>query len=147
LTIESLTQGKSIEEGDTYLKSYLESIVQQGISSSRLILMGFSQGGALALYTGLRWNRPLAGIGGLSTYLPLLPTQLQKEKKQAATLPILLAHGWMDAVVPYALGQQALTQLQAQGYAPTWHPYPMDHSVCLTELEEIGKWIRQILEL
>lgn len=119
--------------------------IERGVPSSRIVLAGFSQGAAMALFTGLRHPAPLAGLIGLSGYLPLheaLPAEAQ-----AANLDteLLLAHGRHDDVVPYALGERSATMLRSAGYRVDWHEYAMAHQVCLEEVQEIGRWLNRIL--
>lgn len=119
----------------------------QAIPYARMILIGFSQGGALALYSALRFKHTLAGAGALSAYLPLhkqLDREASLENKQ---IPILMAHGTQDPLVPYALGRFSFNCLQQLGFRPLWQEYPMAHSVCLPELAAIGKWIESCLTL
>jgi len=113
---------------------------QRGIATSHIILAGFSQGGAMAYTAGLTHPEKLAGIMALSTYLPapkLIESELNAANSQTA---VFAAHGVQDPVVPYALGEQALKYV-AQGRPTEWHSYNMQHSVCLEELQAIGKWL------
>lgn len=117
----------------------------RGIARTRLVLAGFSQGGAIALHTGLRQARPLAGLIALSTYLPLA-AQFEAERAAAChALPIFLAHGSADPVVPLARGSATRDQLQRLGYAVEWHQYPMPHSVCAEEIEAIAAFMQRAL--
>jgi phospholipase/carboxylesterase len=119
--------------------------VDRGVPSSRILLAGFSQGAAMALFTGLRHTAPLGGIVALSGYLPLhesLPVEASESNLQAA---IFQAHGRSDDVVPYVLGSRSAELLRAAGYCVEWHDYAMSHSVCLEEVEEIGRWISRVL--
>ncbi|MGD9591040.1 MAG: alpha/beta hydrolase [Candidatus Berkiella sp.] len=140
---------KEHEEGIRISQAILNDLIQDnindGIPANRIILMGFSQGGALALHTALRYEKPLAGIGCLSGYLPL-HRLLEKEKNPANQhIPIFMAHGLMDDIVPLKMANLSLTLLQEAGYQPAWHTYPMAHGVCHEELQDIGKWIMGIL--
>jgi phospholipase/carboxylesterase len=114
---------------------------QRGIEASRVVLAGFSQGGAVALYTGLRYPERLAGILAMSCYLPF-PEKLAAEKSAAnADVPILLCHGRSDPVVPIAMGLEARDELQAHGYKPEWRDYPMEHAVCMEEIADVARWL------
>jgi phospholipase/carboxylesterase len=107
--------------------------------------MGFSQGGAVALYTGLRFSKRLAGVGALSTYLPLR-NELANEKHNANTdVPIFMAHGTDDPVVRYEFGFSACELLQNLGYSISWNSYPMEHNVCAEEITDISSWITSCL--
>ena len=119
----------------------IEREVERGIPSERIVLAGFSQGGAIALHAALREPRPLAGVLALSTYLPLA-TSLASERSPAnAGVPIFMAHGTSDSVLPLSLGESSRRALEVLGYAVDWHSYPMAHSVCLEEVGAIGAWL------
>lgn len=116
-----------------------------GIDSQRIVLAGFSQGGAIALHTGLRHPQPLAGIMALSTYLPLA-AQFDKERHRSNQhVPIFMAHGLQDTVVPLALAEDAYQLLQTQGYPVDWHTYPMPHGVCPDEINDLSGWFSRVL--
>jgi phospholipase/carboxylesterase len=115
--------------------------VERGIATDRIVLAGFSQGGAIALYTALREPRPLGGVLALSTYLPLA-TALAAERSAAnARLPIFMAHGTSDNVLPLSLAEASREALEALDYSVAWHVYPMAHSVCIEEVRAIGDWL------
>ena len=127
------------------IQMLIEQQQMRGIVPERVILAGFSQGGAMALYCGLRQPKPLAGIMALSAYL-LLPGNMEAEiKKDTRSMPIFMAHGVKDPVVPVALGDTAHRRLEDLGYAVSWHTYPMEHQVCPEEISEVGRWISDIL--
>ena len=130
-----------IAETQTSINELIEQEIATGIESNRIVLAGFSQGGAMALYTGLRYPNPLAGILGLSTYLPLAKTITQEASDANRHTPILMAHGRLDPVLPMTLGEQTYQLLKQQGHPIEWHDYPMEHQVCLEEVEMIGKWL------
>lgn len=119
----------------------------QGVSPERIVLAGFSQGGAIVLHTGLRYASRLAGIMALSTYLPL-HEHLEAERHVAnAETPVFMAHGQFDQVVPMAIGQRSQERLQAIGQPVDWREYPIEHSVSLEEIRDIAAWLRQVLAL
>ena len=119
----------------------------RGIAASAIVLAGFSQGGAIALQTGLRQAERLAGILALSTYLPL-PDALKGEASPAnRDLPIFMAHGTEDPVIPLSWAARSRDALTSLGYAVEWHEYAMPHSVCAEEIADIGDWLRRILSL
>jgi phospholipase/carboxylesterase len=120
--------------------------VQRGVVASRIVLAGFSQGGAVALYAGLRHPERLAGILAMSCYLPFAETLATERSAANAEVPILLCHGRSDPVVPIAMGLEARADLEAHGYAPEWHDYPMQHSVCMEEIADVARWLRQRLK-
>ena len=118
---------------------------ERGIATDRIVLAGFSQGGAMALYTGMRYSEKLAGIMGLSCYM-LLASRFEAERVAAnQTTPILLGHGTQDPVVDPRLGEETRGLLEAAGYPVEWHTYPMPHSVCPEEVADIAAWLRRVL--
>lgn len=119
----------------------------RGIPSERIVLAGFSQGGAISLHQGLRHAEPLAGIMALSTYLAA-DCDLDAERSPAnAGVPVFQAHGTQDPMVLPAMGQAARQRLEDLGYAVEWHVYPMQHQVCREEIDAMGTWLRRVLEL
>jgi phospholipase/carboxylesterase len=118
---------------------------EKGIAANRIVLAGFSQGCAMSLLTGLRHHERLAGIVGMSGYLPLAETT-EKERSDANRLtPIFLAHGSMDPVVPVSAAHASRDALRAMGYDVEWHEYPMPHSVCMEEIRDINAWLLEVL--
>ena len=114
---------------------------ERGVPAERLLLAGFSQGGAIALAAGVRRERPLAGLIGLSTYLPMGSTTKAEAAPQSLATPVFMAHGSHDPVVPESLGERSRQALQALGMAIDWHAYPMPHSVCAEEVRDLGDWL------
>jgi len=119
---------------------------QRGIASSRIVLAGFSQGGAVALYTGLQYQQRLAGIMALSTYLPFDEGFDFHLSAANAGAPIFYGHGTQDPVVPILLGEHTRNALTALGCSIVWHTYPMPHSVCAEEIAHIRAWLLSILQ-
>jgi len=118
---------------------------RRGVPCSRIVIAGFSQGGAIAYATALTHPEPLAGIVALSTYIPS-PALIETEATAAnRAVPIFAAHGSLDDVVAPELGRRARDFLAARGHAPEWHEYPMPHSVCIEEVREIGRWLGERL--
>jgi phospholipase/carboxylesterase len=118
---------------------------QRGVASERIVLAGFSQGGALALFTGTRATEKLAGIIGLSCYLLLAATLAAERSAVNQTTPIFVAHGTRDPVVDVRLGEETRHVLENHDYSVTWHSYPIPHSVCPEELGDVGAWLRRAL--
>ena len=117
----------------------------RGVEARRIVVAGFSQGGAIALQTGLRHAERLAGIMALSTWLPLA-AMLEAERQPAnADVPIFIAHGRYDDVVGLERGQQSREALEALGYEVDWHDYPMAHAVCPQEIGDISGWLQTVL--
>lgn len=118
----------------------------RGIPDERIVLAGFSQGGAIALHTGLRHPRRLAGILALSTYVPLADTLGAEADAANRDVPIFMAHGQHDPVIPYAFGKKSGDLLMAAGYPLEWHGYRMEHSLCLEEVRDIESWFATVLK-
>lgn len=137
------------EAGIRASQALIEALIrreqERGIGSERIVLAGFSQGGALALFAGARHARPLAGIMALSCYMPLAGTFAAERRAENAATPIFLAHGLQDAVVAPALGEESRRQLEAAGCPVEWHTYSMPHSVCPQEVADIAAWLRRTL--
>jgi phospholipase/carboxylesterase len=117
---------------------------EQGIPADKIVLAGFSQGAVIALTTGLQVTKPLAGILALSGYLPFADQVIAQSAPFAKNIPILMAHGTQDPVVPYAMGQIAYDTLKKAGFAASWQSYPMGHSVCGDEIADISNWLKVI---
>ncbi|MBU6246196.1 MAG: alpha/beta hydrolase [Xanthomonadaceae bacterium] len=113
---------------------------ERGVPSERIVLAGFSQGGAIALAAGLRLAGPLAGIVALSTYLPMGDTLAAERSDANARVPVFWGHGTMDPVVILQRGLDSRAALEALGYAVDWHTYPMLHSVCAEEIGDLRRW-------
>ena len=117
----------------------------RGIAAGRIVLAGFSQGCAVALLAGLRHRERLAGIAGLSGYLPLAASTAAERTEANAPTPIFLAHGEQDDIVPIAAGAASRDALRGLGYPVEWHPYPMAHSVCMEEIADLNRWLLGVL--
>nr|PZN00658.1 MAG: carboxylesterase [Pseudomonadota bacterium] len=118
---------------------------ERGSPAGRIVLAGFSQGGAMALQTGLHHAERLAGVMALSTYVPI-PESLDDEDCAAnRDVPVFMAHGHYDQVIPFEYAAQSRDLLAAKGYSVEWHEYPMAHSVCMEEIAHIGAWLRRVL--
>ncbi len=118
--------------------------VARGLDPARVALAGFSQGGAIALHTALRATRRLAGVVALSTYLPLGPTLAAERTAANAEIPILMAHGTADPVIPIGYAEASKQTLERLGYTVEWHSYSMEHAVCGPEIVAIRAWLRRL---
>jgi phospholipase/carboxylesterase len=116
----------------------------RGMPANRIVLAGFSQGCAVTLLAGLRYRQRLAGLAGLSGYLPLAGTTAAEQHGANREVPIFLAHGRDDGVVPMARGSASRDTLAALGYGVEWHDYPMEHSVCMEEVTELNRWLLRV---
>mgnify|MGYP001607335409 CR=1 FL=1 len=144
--VESNIGGRQDVEGILASQAAVEVLIAQevahGIPHHNIFLAGFSQGGAIALHTGLRQAFPLGGVLALSTYLPLADHAQGEMHASAKATPIFMAHGRSDNVVSYALGEKSKDTLLALGCAVEWHEYNMQHSVCAQEISDIAAWLK-----
>lgn len=131
-----------IRESQKVVGGYVEGQIAAGIAASRIVIAGFSQGGAIALQAGLRYPQRLAGVMALSTYLPLRDSLAAEAAPVNRDVPILMCHGLQDGVVPAALGSASRDALVGLGYPVEWHSYPMEHSVCMEEIADISEWLQ-----
>ena len=118
---------------------------KRGIPAGRIVLAGFSQGAAMSLLTGLRHKERLAGIAGLSGYLPLAQSTATERSDANALTPIFMGHGQHDNVVDIERGKTSREVLRALGYEVEWHEYPMAHSVCMEEVADLNRWLVKVL--
>ncbi len=140
-TPEGRADAAGLAESVQRVNAYLDDAIVHGIPARRIVLAGFSQGGAVALCAGPRFRERLAGVLALSTYLPF-PARLAAEKSAAnQDVPVFMGHGRWDPVVPMPMGTEARDALRAEGYAVEWREYPMQHEVCAAEIAEVGKWL------
>ncbi len=140
-----LADEKGLRASQDATGKLVEREVARGMASANIVLAGFSQGGAIALQTGLRHPSRLAGIMALSTYVPLAESLPQEAAPANVKTPIFMAHGIYDPIVPYAMGSGSRELLGKMGYNVEWHQYEMEHSVCMEEVRDISAWLRKIL--
>jgi phospholipase/carboxylesterase len=134
-----------IRESEQVVRGLVRREVGAGIAVDRIAIAGFSQGGAIALQTALRYPQALAGVMALSTYLPLRNTLEAEASAANKQIPILMCHGTQDQVVQLGLGEQSRDLLVKLGYAVEWKTYPMPHSVCPEQIGDIAKWLKERL--
>lgn len=130
-----------VHQSECLVRALIQEQIDNGIEASNIVLAGFSQGGVMSLYTGLRFEKTLAGIMALSCYLPIknqLPTQLSAANKNAL---VLQHHGELDDVVPMSAGKMANELMKNKGYKTQWKTYSMAHSVIPQQLNDIGTWL------
>jgi phospholipase/carboxylesterase len=141
--------GREDETGIRASQARVEALMARekagGIAAASIVLAGFSQGGAVALQTGLRYPERLAGLLALSTYLPLADKLAAEASPANRTVPILMCHGLHDPLIPQARALRSRDALRAVGYAVDWKEYPMPHAVCAEEIADIGRWLRRVL--
>ncbi|MBQ0757158.1 MAG: dienelactone hydrolase family protein [Amphritea sp.] len=134
---------KSVQQ----IEALIQREIDRGIASDRIVLAGFSQGGAVAYHAALCYPKPLAGLMTLSTYMATAELIEQQRSDVNRNIPVVIHHGTADDVVPISLGTQATEKLQQLGYHPQWHSWPIDHGLCLEEVESIGEWLVRTLEM
>ena len=137
----------SMAESAAHVGTLVARENQRGVPSERIVLAGFSQGGAIALQFALGSNERFAGVVGLSTYLPLMRTFGDDVGTANKDTPFFLAHGTMDPVLPIMLGQAAHDWLKKRGHTIEWHDYSMGHQVCMEEITHLAAWFRRTLAL
>jgi phospholipase/carboxylesterase len=142
LTAEGRADEAGLRESVARLEALLSAERALGIESRRIVVAGFSQGGAVALHGALRHAEPLGGVLALSCYLPLQALLAAELAEVNRELPILMCHGQQDPVLPLALGLAACNWLRAAGYRVEWKEYPMQHQVCLPEIQDVAAWLR-----
>lgn len=141
--IDSLQDADGIKKSQQSILDLIEREIARGVESNNIILAGFSQGGAIALHTGLRYNKPLAGIMALSTYVPLIDTVDNEANEANKETPILMAHGMYDQVIPITLASLSNAFLNKLNYSTEFKQYEMEHSVCPEEIDKISDWINE----
>ena len=134
-----------IEASERAIGQLIQQQQSAGIPTTRIILAGFSQGGAMALHTGSSYPFRLGGIIGLSTYLPLLPDFSAVSHCENQQTPIFFGHGAEDDILPISLGRKTRDHLMQAGYPVEWHQYSMGHQVCSLEIADVSRWLQQIL--
>lgn len=133
-----------IRESEKIVQGLIERENSRGIPSGRIVLAGFSQGGAIALHAGLRYPRPLAGLLSLSAPVPFVEELMAETQPVNANVPIFMAHGTDDQTIPYAMAQQARAQMEVKGLNIEWHAYVTGHSVVPEEIRDISRWFGHI---
>lgn len=143
MDIERKVDENQLRQSAAEIIKLIEREVERGIPSHRIVLAGFSQGGAVVYETALSYDKPLAGLLCLSTYLATKASLQRSEANQAT--PIQIFHGTLDPVVPVVLGESAYKTLQDWGYQVEYDNYPIEHNVCLEEINAIAQWLQSIL--
>jgi len=134
-----------LRESTTLVQQLIDREVARGVPSHRIVLAGFSQGCAVALMAGVRHHQRLAGLAGLSGYLPLADTTAAERHAANVGVPVFLGHGSRDGVVPMARGAAARDLLAGLSHPVEWHDYPMEHSVCAEEVAALNDWLLKVL--
>jgi phospholipase/carboxylesterase len=134
-----------IRRSQTYIERLIEAELARGIASKKIILAGFSQGGAVALHTGLRQTKTLGGIVALSTYLPLSPSLAIEKTQETQNTPIFMAHGTQDEIIELPIAQASYRVIKHEGYPIEWHEFPIAHSVSIDEIDEIRTFLLKVV--
>ena len=135
--------GSGIRQSEQELLALIAGEVANGIPAKRIVLAGFSQGGAMALHTGVRYPQAFAGILALSCYLPLAESLARESCEASLAVPIMMAHGVSDPLIPLALAEQSRDRLRQQGYTVDWYSYPMPHAVYPQEIRDLRDWLEK----
>ena len=138
--IDRRADAAGLAQSGQAVEALIEREAQRGVPASRLVLAGFSQGGAVTLTHGLRREEPVAGLVALSTYLPTAERVLA-EARRGHPLPVFMAHGLHDPMVPHQAGELAAEQVRSLGHDVEWHSYPMQHEACAEELDALSAWL------
>ena len=141
LEIAQRQDERGVRESIAFVQGLIARENARGVPSERIVIAGFSQGGAIALASGLRHPQRLAGVVALSTYLPIAESSADERSEANRALPIFMAHGSLDPVVGHALGQMSRSYLEQLGYAVQWHSYSMPHSVNAEEIADLARWL------
>lgn len=144
VSIDDKQDAVGMAESRVMLDQIIEGQIESGIRSENIILAGFSQGGAVTYFTGVRSKRKLGGMLTLSTYLPFDNDTKSEQSGINIDTPIFASHGTNDAMVPLTMGKHSIEVLTELGYSITWKTYPMEHQVVIPQIKEIGAWINDV---
>ncbi|MEA3404171.1 MAG: alpha/beta hydrolase-fold protein [Pseudomonadota bacterium] len=123
-----------------HIYDLIQQQIEQGIEAEKIVIAGFSQGGLIALHAALSYEKQLAGVLALSTYCPMY-----EQFYRHCSMPIMMTHGLMDNVIPITIAEHSMKALEHKGYKIDWKTYPMEHQLCYEEVEEMGRWLKQVL--
>jgi len=143
MSIEKKLDEDQLLSSSKKIDALIDREIERGIDSSRIVIAGFSQGGAVGYQTALTYPEPLAGLLAMSTYFATCESIVPSQENK--TLPIQIYHGTMDPVVPEPLGKHAYEALIEKGYSTNYQTYPMQHAVCTEEIMDISRWLQKIL--
>ena len=144
IDVDRHVDSEQLQESASRIHDLIDREIERGIQSTRIIVAGFSQGGAVSFEAALSYEQPLAGIMALSTYFATVGTIKINAIQQS--IPILICHGEHDPVVSESLGKRSRASLEKLGFDPEYHSYPIEHSVCPQEIEDIGNWISRVFK-
>jgi phospholipase/carboxylesterase len=143
MNIDRHVDEEQLQQSAARVHALIDREIERGVDSRRIIVAGFSQGGAVSFEAGLTYPKPLAGIMALSTYFATAASI--KVNPIQNSMPILICHGSMDPVVSEALGQKSVATLKNLGFTPQYNSYPMEHSLCPQQIVDIAKWMGRTL--
>jgi len=143
MDIDRKVDTKGLIDSSLEIQKFVEREMERGISSKKIVIAGFSQGGAVAYHFSLSYNKPLAGLLSMSTYFAT--SDIAQYSEANRSIPIEIQHGKFDPVVPEQLAQKAISDLKEKGYTPEYKNYPMEHSVCPEQIADISTWLQTIL--
>lgn len=146
LTAAAVEDETGIRQSAALVEHLISRERESGVAAGRIVIAGFSQGGAIALHTALRHAEPLAGVLALSTYLPLRAA-VAEALSANRRVPILMCHGLYDPVLPIEAAERSRDLLRSNGYAVEWKSYPMQHQVCAEEIADISEWLGRVLRV
>jgi phospholipase/carboxylesterase len=144
MSIEDKQDAVGMRESQATVEGLIDQQIAMGVPSENIILAGFSQGGAVTYFTGVRSKNKLAGLLTMSTYLPFEGNTSKERSSENLEIPIFASHGTHDPVVPISLGQSSVEHLTKLGYSVQWKTYPMEHQVIMDQIQEIGAWINSV---
>lgn len=147
LTIDSREDALGIRQSLLYIESLINAEISRGIPANKIVIAGFSQGGAMALHTALRFKQSLAGVIALSAYLPLQATLADEKTPENQAIKLFMAHGSHDEVITMQTCQASVKALQNSQYLIDWHEYAMEHTVCAQEIEDIRQFLILTLKI
>lgn len=145
LDIAGVQDESGIRQSQASVEMLIEQEMARGVPSERILLAGFSQGGAVVLQTALRCPQRLGGVMALSTYLPLYASLPMEKPPINAGIPVFMAHGRFDTVIPIEAAEASRSALESEGFAVEWHEYPMAHTVSTEEIADIRRYLMQVL--
>ena len=145
LALKAEEDASGIHQSEQIISQLIQQELDHGIVAKQIVIAGFSQGGAMALQTALRYPQRIAGVMALSTYLPLRETLADEANVANKDIPVLMCHGRQDPVVPFELGDHSRKLLEQLGYVVDFRIYNMPHSLCAEEVTDISEWLRKVL--
>ena len=147
LTVDSREDTQGIRQSQLYIESLINAEISRGIPANKIVIAGFSQGGAMALHTALRFKQSLAGVIALSAYLPLQAKLATEKTPENQAIKLFMAHGSHDEVITMQTCQASIKALQNAQYLIDWHEYAMEHTVCAQEIEDIRQFLMHTLKI